>query len=139
MNAGSRADHHAFCRDERWTVVRNARGGQVRHHLTFELVTPDGNILRTRVSRADTESYGPALWETILGDQLHVTEAEFWACVRDHVLPDRAGVTKPSAVALPAGLVYQLIHTAGILEHDVAAMTLNEATAAMSSYWSRPQ
>ncbi len=138
--AASRRDHNRFCKTEGWDEVRNARGGKVEHHITYELPLPDGRILRTHVSRpTDNTSYGLSLWKHILTDQLEVTEAEFWACVRDKQLPDRGTASiEPPAQALPAGLVYQLIHVAGIPEAEVATMTLDRALAVMNEHWSQP-
>lgn len=138
---GSRRDHNRFCQVEGWTEVRNARGGKVGHHVTYELTLPDGRILRTRISRPpNNETYGPRLWNTILTDQLQVPEAEFWACVSNRTRPDRGtGAGEPPANALPAGLVYQLIHVAGVPEDEVAGMTLQRATEVMVAHWSRPR
>ena len=140
MSPGTRATHNQFCLTEKWEAVRNARGGKVTHHITYELPLLDGRRLRTRVSRpADNTTYGPSLWKAILREQLEVTEAEFWACVRDKQLPDRGQDAEPTASAsLPAGLVYQLIHVARVHEDEVMAMTLDEANARMAEHWSRP-
>lgn len=137
--AASRRDHDRFCKTEGWDEIRNARGGKVGHHITYELRLPDGPILRTRVSRpADNTAYGPAMWKHILTDQLDVTEAEFWACVRDKQLPDRGATAhEPPAKALPASLVHQLIHVAGIPENEVASMSLECAIEVMAAHWSR--
>lgn len=137
---GSRRDHHRFCQLEGWTEVRNARGRKVGHHITYELTLPDGRILRTRISRPpNNETYGPQLWAQVL-DQLQVTEAEFWACVSDRRLPDRgADGGEAPANALPADLVYQLIHGAGVPEDEVATMTLERALEVMREHWSRPR
>ncbi|GAB2737121.1 hypothetical protein [Nocardioides pakistanensis] len=141
MNAGTRVDHNQFCINDKWEKVRDARGREVRHHVTWELALGDGRILRTRISRPlKKETYGPTLWRRILRDQLEVTEEEFWACVTEGVRPDR-GVHDDQVPqnALPAQLVYQLIHQAGISEDEVARMTLQQATAAMAAYWSTPR
>ena len=137
---GTRHDHHRFCQVEGWTEVRNARGRKVGQHITYELELPDGRILRTRISRPPSrQPYGPRLWAHVL-DQLQVTEAQFWACVSDRTPPDRGAATRePPQNALPAGLVHQLIHTAGVAEADVAAMTLDEALAVMNEHRSRPR
>lgn len=137
---GSRRDHNRFCQLEGWTEVRNGRGRKVGHHITYELTLPDGHILRTRISGPpNTETYGPRLWAQVL-DQLQVTEAEFWACVSDRKLPDRGapGGDAP-ANALPADLVYQLIHVVGVPEDEVATITLERALEAMRAHWSRPR
>lgn len=141
MNAGTRVDHDQFCRTEQWQSVRDARGRAVSHHVTYELLLDDGRILRTRISRpVNKTTYGARLWKTILTEQLSVTAAEFWSCVRDKELPDRGhGRNDLPANSLPAGLVYQLIHVAGIPESEIAGMTLTDAMAVMTAYWSRPR
>ena len=137
MKRGSRVDHNRFCTTEEWTPVRNARGGKVGHHVTYELPLPDGRVLRTRISRpVNTTTYGANLWTTIVRNQLEVTDTEFWSCVSDGVTPDRGGdEPEVPARALPAPLVWQLLHTANIPEEDVAQMTLDEAVAVLHAYW----
>ena len=135
---GSRKDHDRFCRVEQWTEVRNARGKKVGHHLTYELLLPDGRILRTRISRpADSTVYGPSLWQHILSEQLDVVEKEFWECVSHRRPPSRGQAPNLPESALPAQLVHQLLHTAGIPERDVAGMTLERALEVMTEHWSR--
>jgi hypothetical protein len=136
---GSRREHDRFCQIERWDQVRNARG-KTGHHHTYELRLPDGRVLRTRVSHpVNNDTYGPRLWSHILDDQLQVTEAEFWRCVSDKQPPDRGQPDDdPPPNALPVGLVHQLIHTVGLPEAEVAAMSLEDALAVMNDYWSRP-
>ena len=140
MIPGTRATHNKFCLIEKWEPVRNARGGKVIHHITYERALWDGRCLRTRVSRpADNTTYGPSLWRAILRDQLDVTEEEFWACVKAKQSPDRGQDAKPaSGASLPAGLVYQLIHVARVPEADIKGLTLDEANAVMAEHWSRP-
>lgn len=140
MNAGSRADHNQFCKNEKWELVRDARGGAVGHHLTYELALPDGVVLRTRISRPPNgNQYGTDLWKHILRDQLVVTEVEFWACVNDKTLPNRgrAGGELP-VKALPAGLVNLLINAAGVPDEEAKGMTLEQANARMAEHWSKP-
>lgn len=138
--AASRRQHQKFCDVEGWTEVRNARGGTVRHHLTYELPLASGDILRTRISRpANRDRYGPNLWSAILRDQLQVTEAEFWQCVDKGIKPPRPGAAEElSGRAIPAGLAYQLIHSVGLNEHEVSSMTLEEAVALITAYWAAP-
>lgn len=119
-------------------MVRDARGRPAGHHITYQLRLPDGRVLRTRISRpADGTTYGTGLWRHILADQLDVSEHEFWACVADGIPPTRGTeAEEPRANALPAGLVHQLL-TAGVSDVDIAAMTLEQAVAAMAAHWSR--
>src|SRR5260370_34310462 len=103
--APTRKDHEAFCEAEGWQRVRDARGRTGTHHVTDELGLPDGRVLRTWISHpVDRADYGPGLWGHILRDQLGVSEAELWACVRDGALPDRGARAAPGA-HLPAHLV----------------------------------
>lgn len=138
--APNRQAHRDFCRIEGWTEVTSATGGAVRHHPTFELVLPDSTVLRTHISHpiSGSKTYGRGVWATILRDQLHVTEEEFWGCVQRRILPDRGGVARPSESTLPAALVQQLI-AAGVPEHDVLAMSRQQAIAAMTAIWSSPK
>ncbi|SOC53726.1 cytotoxic translational repressor of toxin-antitoxin stability system [Ornithinimicrobium cerasi] len=137
--AASKSDHERFCRTEGWDLVRNARGGGVGHHLTYELALADGRILRTRISRPirTSDTYGASLFTHILTDQLDVTADEFWACVKDKVLPPRPKARADApAQALPASLVHQLITVAGLPEDQVARMTKEEAVDVMTKVWS---
>ena len=136
--APTRSDHEIFCVTEGWEPVRDSRGRTGTHHLTYELHLHDGRILRTRISHPpDRTTYGKSLWSHILRDQLDVTEAEFWACVQDKVIPDRGKPTVPPE-ALPADLVHLLITRVGLSEAEIAAMTKADAIARMQAYWSRP-
>lgn len=138
--AASRRDHVRFCQREGWQEVRNARGKKVRHHITYELVLSSGAILRTRISRpANNDTYGPRLWSSILADQLCVSEAEFWDCLTNGVVPVRERLSSiASAHAIPAALAYQLLHVVGLPEEHVAALTKDEAISIMQEHWSRP-
>jgi hypothetical protein len=132
----TRRDHDTFCRTEGWREVRNARGGTVRHHVTYEFDLATGEVLRTRISRpVSGDVYGPALWRHILRDQLQVDEATFWACARDGVRPDRGAAGEPAAAALPADLVHLLIHRVGVTDTEVAAMTRGQAIERLNRYW----
>jgi hypothetical protein len=139
VNAGNRVDHNQFCVNDQWEKVRDARGREVGHHITWELPLADGRILRTRISRPLKETYGPTLWKAILRDQLEVTEDGFWACVKEGVRPDRGHDVDLPPNALPAQVVYQLIHHAGVAEDEVAQMTLQQAMGALHAYWSTPK
>ena len=137
--APTRQAHERFCTIEGWAPARNVRRA-LGHHVTYELAVPDGRVLRTRISHpVNREGYGPALWRHTLRDQLCVTEPEFWACVQDRQLPDRGGARQAPPDALPASLVHQLIHEAGLPESEVAAMTKDEAVARMQQFWTTGQ
>jgi hypothetical protein len=126
--APSRKDHEKFCVTEGWTTRKAARRKTGTHHVNYELALPDGRILLTRVSHpVNRNTYGPRLWAHILRDQLEVTEAEFWACAENQVVPERGATTEPPAEAIPLGVVTTLINQFHIPEAEVRAMTRDEA------------
>jgi hypothetical protein len=121
--------------NEGWSRVRNARGGAGSHHETFEFHLPDGRILRTRISHPpDRSTYGADVWRHILRDQLGVSEAEFWACVKDGVTPRRAGAEAPKE-AVPAEIAYLLVNRAGVPEGVVMKLGRQEAIERLNQYW----
>lgn len=131
----NRRDHEQFCHTEGWDRVRDARGRTGTHHVTYRLALKDGRILRTRISHpVDRSEYGPSIWKHVLRDQLQVSDAEFWGCVRDGTVPER-GVPRPATPALPVDLVHLLINRVGVGEAEVAAMTRDEAVARLQRHW----
>jgi hypothetical protein len=136
----SRREHQRFCEIEGWTEVLNARGKPTQHHITYELLLGDGQILRTRISRpANTDIYGKSLWAHILNDQLYVTAETFWQCVDNKHLPDRTPATeKPDTKTLPASLAYQLVNTLHLTNEQIEALTIEVAVQRMTEYWAQP-
>jgi hypothetical protein len=131
----TRKDHQNYCLNEGWTRVRNTRG-KGGHHVTFELTLPDGRVLRTRISHPpNRQTYGPSMWAHILRDQLHVSEEEFWACVREKRVPQR-GRVEPNTPSIPAGVVAQLL-SHGVEESEVRVMSRAEAIERLNLIWSQ--
>jgi hypothetical protein len=131
----TRKDHQNYCLNEGWTRVRNTRG-KGGHHVTFELTLPDGRVLRTRISHPpNRQTYGPSMWAHILRDQLHVSEEEFWACVREKRVPQR-GRVEPNTPSIPAGVVAQLL-SHGVEESEVRVMSRAEAIERRNLIWSQ--
>lgn len=132
----TRKDHQKFCLAEGWVQVRNSQGN-TGHHITYELALPDGRTIRTRISHPPTrDTYGRSMWSHILRDQLDVTEAEFWACVRDGVKPTRGRTVEPPAEAIPAGIVRELIAN-GVPEDEVRNMSKADAIKRITAIWSQ--
>jgi hypothetical protein len=131
----TRADHERFCEMEGWRRVRDAKGRTGTHHVTYELVLWDGQVLRTRISRPpDRTAYGPAIWSHILRDQLRVDQEAFWACLSEGRLPDRGAPAAPSE-ALPADLVHLLLTRVGLTEDEVRRLSKPEAITRLQKYW----
>ena len=117
---------------EGWTRVTDARGRAVSHHAVFTFATPQGDILRTRISHPiGRETYAPSMWAQILRDQLHISADDFWACVLDGVLPDRGAPNVPDA-ALPLPLVARLVRELGLSRSEIAKLSVEEATALLA-------
>jgi hypothetical protein len=113
--------------------VTDARDRAVSHHATYKFGTPQGDVLRTRISHPiGRETYSNALWAHILHDQLRVTAAEFWACVQNGVLPDR-GLPKVPDDALPLSLVTRLVKELGLSRADIAGLSLQDAMARLAA------
>jgi hypothetical protein len=74
------------------------------------------------------------MWSAILRDQLDIKEKDFWACVHDGKVPTRSESTPP-VEAIPAQVVYLLIHEAKIPEFEVAAMSKDEAIVRLNQFW----
>lgn len=138
--AGSRREHQRFCEIEGWQEIPNTKGKPTQHHITYELALDDGSILRTRISRpANTSVYGPGLWSHILDDQLRVTEAEFWQCVKTRKPPARTLSTRGLEMpALPAQLAYQLVHSLRLTNVEIAGLSVEDAVRMLSEYWAQP-
>lgn len=136
----SRREHQRFCEIEGWQEVRNSRGKQTQHHITYELILSDGSIFRTRISRpANTEQYGKGIWSHILDDQIHVTEAEFWESVDSKIPPQRTSSSVSSeAVRLPAQIAYQLVHQMNLTYDEITALSLEEAVKLLNEHWAEP-
>ena len=137
--APTRRDHEAFCKNEGWEQVRDARGRTSGHHAcTYELHLHDGRILRTRISHPpDGSTYGANIWSHILRDQLDVDEATFWACATEGIKPNR-GQPEASGEALPADLAHLLVIRLHLSTEAIAQMSRDEAIARMQEFWSRP-
>jgi hypothetical protein len=100
-----------------------------------ELELADGRILRTRISHPVNRSgYGADMWAHILGDQLDVDAATFWACIRGEALPDRGDPEQP-AEALPAEVAFLLRDRVRLSESEIAALTRDEAIARLQRFW----
>lgn len=135
--APDRERHDDFCVTEGWEIVHGSTGKPVQHHRTYELVILSGEILRTRISKpVDRTTYSASMWSAIIRDQLKVTNAEFWNCVQNKVLPDRgAAVAAPNPKAIPLHLLSELIERVGMTPEDAIELTLEEALQRMNDYW----
>lgn len=126
-----RAVHKQFVETEGWTEVDSA------HHDTYELELPNGDVLRTRISRPPSKkhTYGRSMWSHILRDQLDVTAAEFWACVNEGQIPDRGEDDAAPAEAIPVEVVQLLVDRVGLTARQVKSLSRADAIERLNQYW----
>lgn len=131
--------------DERKTFLRvdggwESLGGD---HERFRKRLPNGDVLRTKISRGSTQMGDLGQWKEILRSQLRVTEAEFWNAVENGIPPARestaTGADEDSETPIPAWLVERLIHTVGMPQEEVAGLSSEAAEEAWYSFRSRPK
>lgn len=127
---GDRAVHQ-FVVTEGWDEVEST------HHDTYELALPDGDVLRTRISRPPSRkhTYGRCMWAHILRDQLDVIAAEFWACIDDGQLPDRGTDDTAPAEAIPVDVARLLVDRVGLTAPQVKGMSADEAIGRLDRFW----
>lgn len=134
--APTRSAHKKFVEIEGWEPAAGATG-KTGEHLRYQLRVAD-DTLRTRISHPPSakHTYGHKRWSHILQEQVKVTEAEFWACVRDGELPQRLG---PAARSRPPGppieVVNLLVTRVGLDEDEVRSMTREKAIERLNRYW----
>lgn len=137
MGPLSHAAHRKFVETESWQKKGTARGsGKTGDHHRYTLRLANGDVLTTRVSHGAGAVNDPKLVAKILRDQLQVTEADFYACVRRGKLPPRPAPERPSVPegGLDAKLVRNLIRKAGLSQDTVAAMTEEQAVDAWNQH-----
>lgn len=130
-----RAVHKQFVETEGWTKVAST------HHDTYELELPNGDVLRTRISRPPSKkhTYGSGMWSHILRDQLDVTAAEFWACVNQGQLPDRGEDDAAPVEAIPVEVAQLLVDRVGLTARQVKSLSRAEAIDRLNQYWATGQ
>jgi len=132
----TRKDLQRFCEIEGWIIRKRADGRRKgSHHINYELELPDGRILYTRISHPpDKTTYGAAIWNHILNDQLQVTNDEFWNCVRHQNLPNRTP-TIPPETAIPVAVIRALTTDVGIPEAEIRNLTKAQAIARLAEFY----
>ena len=122
-------------RDGGWDEIPNLVRGRRRvgDHWRYRKVLPDGTVLRTKVSHALDEEIGADLLGHIVRDQLGTTMQHFRDVVAGR-MPERAASEQATPEPIPGWLVERLIHTVGLPEEEVRAMSPEEARAAWERY-----
>ena len=129
--------HRTFVEREGWEEKGTGRSAsRVGDHHRYTLTLANGEVLYTRVSHGSGQIDDSKLIESILHNQLHVTEEEFWACVDRRVLPRRPTPDPGPAVptSLDTKLMRNLIAKVGLTAAEVEGLSKEEAVERWHRY-----
>lgn len=121
--------HQKFVETEGWTEKTRSGKKKAGDHRRYFLELATGDVLYTRISHGSGSIGDPNLVAAVLGDQLQVSEEDFWACVDDGVLPPRPQVVAeaPAGPALDAKLMGNLVRKVGLGPTELEGMTQERA------------
>lgn len=117
------AELRKFVDTEGWQDKDKKSGKKTGDHHRYVLALETGEVLYTRVSHGSGGIDDPSLFGQILRTQLRVTREQFWACVKDGVLPPRPAVAAQApANAIDAKLARNLLRKVGLTPADLAGL-----------------
>lgn len=129
------AELRTFVTTEGWQDKDKKSNKKTGDHHRYTLALETGDVLYTRVSHGSGGVDDPSLFAEILRVQLRVTREQFWACVKDGVLPPRPTVAPPvPANAIDAKLVRNLIRKVGLTPLDLANLDQSRAVEIWRKY-----
>lgn len=134
MRTPSWDEFREFLRHDDWAEDR-ATG-----HDFFEKTLPDGEILRTRASRAGSKTMSPGRFRAILSDQLRLSEAEFWEVLRTRTpAPRPSPAPEPAPASLPLWLALALEREVGLTREQISELDTDAARQLLDEARSRPR
>jgi hypothetical protein len=138
MRPLAHADHRKFVETEGWAKKGTATSSKkTGDHFRYTLTLSTGDVLFTRVSHGSGQLDDAKLIKAIFRIQLEVTEADFYRCVENGILPPRPQtIPERFAEGLDATLVRNLIRKVGLSQTQVAKMSKEQAVAAWNKYLS---
>ncbi len=134
------ADLHRFCEIDGWE--KTTKGRRNPDHIRYRKILDDGRVLRTKVSHGHGSIGDSALWHRIWREQLALGgEQEFWDALRTGQPVNRASRTPPppSGPSKPGWLLNSLIFIAGVPEHEVEGLSVEEAETRWLQFCERRQ
>jgi len=109
-------------------------------HDFFEKTLPDGEILRTHVSRSGSKAMSPGRFRAILSDQLRLSEAVFWEVLRTRTpAPRPSPAPEPAPPSLPLWLALALEREVGLTRGQIAELDADEARRRLDEARSPPR
>ncbi len=126
-------DVEAFLAADLWIA------GRKTGHDFYEKLLPNGELLRTHISRAGSKGMSPGRFRAILRNQLKVGEDDFWEAIR-------AGrpAARPSEVEEPppqhaAWVVRVLVIELHLTPSEIQALSVEDALRMVNALRSRPR
>ena len=108
-------------------------------HDFFEKALPDGEILRTHMSRSGSKTMSPGRFKAILSDQLQLSEADFWDVLRTtSPAPRPSPAPEPAPRSQPLWLAQALEREVGLTRKQIAELDEGEARRQLDEARSRP-
>ena len=120
-----------FCRKDGWEQVRST------DHTFFHKTLADGTALETHSSFSGQKTMSPGRFQSILRNQLRVSQEDFWATLRTGKPAPRPGAPiSPEPPAHPDWVVRVLQDDLGMPDEAIAHLAPDEARRLVEEYWS---
>ena len=123
-----------------WVGIVGWVDGRENDHTRYEKVLPDGEVLRTKISRGGTGIDDPGLWKHVLRDQLRVSEDEFWAVLAEKRPANRGAPPLASGVGeeeIPTYVAEGLLKV-GLHDDQIMQISADKALARLHEVWAQP-
>lgn len=125
------AEIESFLDADEWTPNRKTG------HDFYEKLLPNGDLLRTHVSRAGNKSMSPGRFRAILRNQLKVGEREFWDAVRSGRPVVRPADVDAGPPEHPAWVVRVLTADLHLTASDIDRLSIDDARRLVNEFRSR--
>lgn len=121
--------HRKFVETEGWSKKTKANSKKTGDHHRYELTLATGEVLSTRISHGAGSIEDPNVVASVFREQLQVSEADFWACVDDGVLPPRPqpATDERPGPAIDAKLMRNLVRKVGMSAAELEGITPEQA------------
>lgn len=126
-------DVESFLRADDWTMTRETS------HEFFEKLLPNGDLLRTHISRSRHKTLSRGRFRAILRDQLRVSETDFWNAVRAGRPVIRPSASDEPPAQHPAWVMRVLVDGLHLPVSEIEKLSSDEARRRVDEFHSRPR
>lgn len=127
------ADIESFLAADEWAPTRKTG------HDFYEKVLPNGDLLRTHVSRSSGKTMSPGRFRAILRNQLKVGESEFWGAIRTGRPVVRPSETEEGPPQHSAWVVQALTAELHLTAAEIEGLSIDEGIHGVNEFRSRPR